>query len=278
MNDLELGGRVAVVTGAGSLAPGIGNGKAAAVKLAEAGARVVLVDSSADHMKETIDLVETVGGECLPLVGDVTDPDSCAGIVHRTVERWGRIDVLVNNVGIAGPAGTVVDVDVDAWDRCWRVNVTSMLLMSKFVIPQMRSVGSGAIVNISSVLGMRGGHPAVAYPTTKAAIIGLTKSMATHHGPEGIRVNAIAPGFAYTPMVSAQGLSEDDRERRRLAAPLHTEGTGWDTAEAVLYLAGPRSRWVTGVVLTVDGGLTSAIGMSGSMSVTSTATAGGDAE
>lgn len=265
----ELEDRVAIVTGAGSLAPGIGNGKAAAAKLAEAGARLVLVDKSVDNMKETGELIAERGGEYLSIAADVSDEDSCALVVRQSVDAWGRVDVLVNNVGIAGPAGTVEEVDLDGWDACLRINVTSMVLMSRFVIPHMRAAGGGSIVNISSVLGLRGGHPAVAYPTTKAAIIGLTKSMAVHHGPEGIRVNAIAPGFAHTPMVYAQGLTEENRECRRLAAPLHVEGTGWDTGEAVLFLASPRSKWMTGTVLTVDGGLTAGIGMTGDMSVTS---------
>jgi NAD(P)-dependent dehydrogenase (short-subunit alcohol dehydrogenase family) len=268
MNDLGLDGSVAIVTGAGSLAPGIGNGKAAAVLLAEAGAKVMLVDRSLDNMKETLELIAERGGDCVPVTADVSDEAGCAGVVASAMDTWGRVDVLVNNVGTAGPAGTVVDVAVDAWDACLRVNVTSMLLMSRFAIPHMRAAGAGSIVNISSVLGMRGGHPAIAYPTTKAAIIGLTKSMAVHHGPDGIRVNAVAPGFAYTPMVYAQGLSEENRERRRLAAPLHTEGTGWDTGEAVLFLASDRSRWMTGTVLVVDGGLTASAGMTGDMSVT----------
>lgn len=268
MNDVGLDGRVAIVTGAGSLAPGIGNGKAAAVLLAAAGARVVLVDRSVDNMKETAELIAERGGESLPLAADASDEDSCAAVVAQAVEKWGRVDVLVNNVGTAGPVGTVVDVDIDAWDACLRVNITSMVLMSRFAIPHLRAAGAGSIVNISSVLGMRGGHPAIAYPTTKAAIIGLTKSMAVHHGPDGIRVNAVAPGFAYTPMVYAQGLTDENRERRRLAAPLRTEGTGWDTGEAVLFLASERSRWMTGTVLVVDGGLTAGAGMTGDMSVT----------
>lgn len=269
MNDLGLDGKVAIVTGAGSMAPGIGNGRAAAVLLAASGTRVTIVDSSADNLKETEELITQRGGRYHPVVADVSEPDDCAAIVGQTVDTWGRLDVLVNNVGIAGPSGTVVDVDLDAWDRCIRVNLTSMVLMSRFSIPEMRRLGAGSIINMSSVLGLRGGHPAIGYPTTKAAIIGLTRTMAIHHGPEGIRVNAVAPGFVYTPMVYAQGLSDADRERRRLAAPLRSEGTGWDTGQAVLFLASPRSGWITGTVLPVDAGLTASIGMSDSMTVTS---------
>lgn len=122
---------------------------------------------------------------------------------------------------------------------------------------------------LSSVAGLRGGHPTIAYLTTKGAIISLTKSMATSHGAEGIRVNAIAPGFVHTPMVSAQGLSDEDRERRKLATPLQTEGTGWDVGDAVLFLASDQSRWITGTVLPVDAGLTSTLGITSTMTVTS---------
>ncbi|MDF2707630.1 MAG: oxidoreductase [Nonomuraea muscovyensis] len=265
----ELDGKVAIVTGGGSLAAGIGNGRAAAVRLAESGARVVIVDVADRNMAETQELIAERGGECLCVRGDVSLPDDCAAIVRRAVETWGRVDVLVNNVGVAGPPGTAVDVDLDAWDACLRVNVTSMMLMSRFAIPRMRAVGGGSIVNLSSAAGLVGGHPSLAYSTAKGAIVNLTRSMAAAHGPDGIRVNAVAPGYMYTPNVYAQGLSEDDRERRRLAAPLRTEGTGWDVGEAVLFLAGGRSRWITGVVLPVDAGLTSALAVPDSMTVQS---------
>jgi NAD(P)-dependent dehydrogenase (short-subunit alcohol dehydrogenase family) len=189
--------------------------------------------------------------------------------VDQAVQTYGQLDILVNNVGVAGPPGTVVDVDLDAWDRCLRINLTSMVLMSRYAVPPMRQIGGGSIINMSSVLGLVAGHPAVAYSTTKAAVIGLTRSMALHHGPEGIRVNAVAPGFVHTPMVYAQGIDEADRELRRLAAPLGTEGTGWDVGEAVLFLASPRSRWITGIVLPVDAGLTATLGAGAVPSVTS---------
>ena len=134
-----------------------------------------------------------------------------------------------------------------------------MMLMSRFAIPHMRRAGGGSIVNMSSVAGLRGGHPRVAYSATKGAVNGLTRAMAIHHAPDGIRVNAVAPGYAYTPMVYAEGSSDDLREIRRLAAPLSTEGTGWDVGDAVLFLASARARWITGVVLPVDAGLTATI-------------------
>jgi NAD(P)-dependent dehydrogenase (short-subunit alcohol dehydrogenase family) len=267
--DFNLAGKVAIVTGAGSRASGIGNGKAAAVLLADAGARVVAVDSAAENMEETQKLIAERGGECITVIADVTDPAACATAVDRAVDAWGPLDILVNNVGIAGPAGTVVDVDLEAWDQCLHINLTSMVVMSRAAIPSMRGTGGGSIINMSSVLGLFGGHPAVAYSTTKAAIIGLTKSMAGHHGHEGIRVNALAPGYVYTPMVYSQGVDQAAREQRRLATPMQTEGTGWDVGEAVLFLASPRSRWITGVVLPVDAGLTATLGGLDVPSVTS---------
>ena len=256
IGDFGLTEKVAIVTGAGSRASGIGNGRAAAIRLAQAGARVVLVDVAAENMEETRELVETAGGECLVVAADVSAAGGAEETVQSAVERWGRVDVLVNNVGTAEPLGTVVDVDLDAWDRAFRINVTSMMLMSRFAIPRMQEAGGGSIVNVSSVAGMRGGHSRIAYPTTKGAVNSLTQAMAIHHAAAGIRVNAVAPGFAYTPMVYAQGLRDEDREWRRLAAPLQTEGTGWDVGDAILFLASAHARWITGVVLPVDAGLT----------------------
>lgn len=267
IGDFGLSGKVALVTGAGSRASGVGNGRAAAVRLAEAGARVALVDAVAENIAETRELIEERGGECLVLPADVSDANGCAGVVAAAVAEWGRLDVLVNNVGIAGPAGTVLDIDLDAWEQCLRVNVTSMVLMCRAVIPEMRKVGDGAIVNMSSVAGLRGGTPLLAYATSKGAINSLTQTMATQHAADGIRVNAVAPGFVYTPMVYAQGLSDEDRELRRLAAPLATEGTGWDVGDAVLFLASAHARWITGVILPVDAGLTVTLNMRPTMTV-----------
>src|SRR5207248_3752177 len=129
---------------------------------------------------------------------DVTDEEAAAAAVGRTVEAFGRLDVLVNNVGIGGPRGTAVEVDIAEWDRAMRVNVTSMVIMAKYAIPEMRRSGGGAIVNLSSVAGLTGGHGRLLYPTSKGAIVNLTRAMAAHHGRDGIRVNAVAPGMVYT--------------------------------------------------------------------------------
>lgn len=266
-----LEGKVALITGAGSRASGVGNGRAAAVLLAEAGMKVALVDSVSENMTETRELIAAGEGDCLTLTADVANPEECEGAVKATTDRWGGVDVLFNNVGIVGPSGSVVDVDLDAWGRCFDINVTSMVLMSRFVIPHMRRQGGGSIINASSIAGVLGGHPSVIYSATKGAVTNLTRAMAAMHGPEGIRVNALVPGFLHTPMVYSQGLSEEDRERRRNVAPLGAggiEGNGWDVGEAVRFLAGERARFITGTSIPVDGGLTAVIPMTPSMSVT----------
>jgi len=258
--DNRLKGRVAIVTGAGSRAEGIGNGRAASILMARSGAKVALIDAVPAWAEVTHLMIAGEGGESMVLKADVTKPAECEAAVAATVARWGRIDILVNNVGIAGPPGTAVDVDPDAWDYAMRVNVTSMMLMAKYAIPEMRKLGAGSIINLSSVAGLVGGHPSLLYPTSKGAVINLTRAMAAHHGHEGIRVNCIAPGMVYTPMVYSRGMSPGLRETRRQRSLLQTEGTGWDVGNAVRYLAGDESRWVTGTVLPVDAGATAGAG------------------
>lgn len=256
-------GRVAIVTGAGSRAEGIGNGRAAAVLLAREGAAVALLDEVAEWAAATQELITAEGGASIVVPCDVTDEAQAAAAVRRTVDEWGRLDVLVNNVGIGGPPGTAVDVDIAEWDRAMRVNVTSMVIMAKHAIPEMVRSGGGAIVNLSSVAGLTGGHASLLYPTSKGAIVNLTRAMAAHHGRDGVRVNAVAPGMVYTPMVYARGMSPELREARRLRSLLQTEGTGWDVGEAVLFLASDAARWVTGVTLPVDAGATAGMGRLG---------------
>lgn len=246
-------GLTAIVTGAGSAGPGIGNGRAAAIRLAERGAHVALLDVG-PSVDETLAMIEQGGGSAAAYRCDVTDEAAVRAVSEQVLSETGRIDVLVNNVGIAGPPGTVVDVDLDEWRRCIEINLTSMVIMSRFCIPSMRERGQGAIVNLSSLAGLRGGHAAIAYATTKGAVISLTQGMASQHGAEGIRVNAVAPGLVYTPMVSTKGVDEQTRALRASLNVLGTEGTAWDVADAVVFLADPRSRWITGVVLPVDAG------------------------
>jgi len=188
----------------------------------------------------------------------VADDESCRRAVARVLEQFGALHVLVNNVGVTGPAGTAVEVDPDGWDRAMRINVASMVLMAKHAIPPMIAAGGGSIVNLASIAGLQGGHPSLLYPTSKTAVIGLTRSMAAHHGRDGVRVNCIAPGMVYTPMVAVRGMTPELREARRQASLLGTEGTAWDVAAAAAFLASDAARWITGIVLPVDAGASAA--------------------
>lgn len=254
---VRLSPRVAIVTGAGSRAEGIGNGRAASMLLARAGARVLLVDANESWARRTKEMIDAEGGESLVLQADVTAPEDCRRVVDTAVARYG-VDILVNNVGIGGAKGTAVEVDLAEWNRGLLVNVTSMMLMAKFAIPEMLKQRGGAIVNIASVAGLRGGTPSLLYPTSKGAVVNMTRAMAAHHGKDNIRVNCVCPGMVYTPMMYAGGMPAEMREARRKRSLLQTEGTGWDTGAAVLYLASDNARWVTGVILPVDAGTTAA--------------------
>ncbi len=250
----RLSGKVAIVTGAGSqLDEGIGNGRAAAILMAREGARVLLVDRKLEAAEATLALIEAEGGVAAAVAADVTKEDDCAAMVAAAVGRWGRLDILDNNVGIGG-AGSVLTVDPDAWDRVMEVNVKGMMLASRHAIPAMIASGGGSIVNIASIAAMRPSR-LTPYATSKGAVIALTQAMAVDHGRDGIRVNCVAPGPVYTPMVYAGGMSEDQRERRRDASLLKIEGEGWDVGHAVLFLASDEARYITGVVLPVDGGV-----------------------
>jgi NAD(P)-dependent dehydrogenase (short-subunit alcohol dehydrogenase family) len=250
--------KVAIVTGAGSSADGIGNGKAMAVLLARHGAKVALVDVNRAAAEETALLIEEDGGQCIVVVADVAAEGDCRSIVQAAVKQWDRLDILVNNVGTSRIPGNALNLDLDQWDRGMSINVKSMVMTARYAVPEMIRSGGGSIINIASITGFHGGHPNLFYPTSKAAVIHLTRTMAGNHGEQGIRVNCIAPGFVYTPVVYGRGLPEGVREARRESTALKTEGTAWDVAYAALYLASDEARWITGVTLPVDAG-TSAI-------------------
>jgi NAD(P)-dependent dehydrogenase (short-subunit alcohol dehydrogenase family) len=244
--------KVAVVTGGGAAGEGIGNGRAAAILLARAGARVVVVDRDGALAGKTVEMIAAAGGEAIAVEADVTRAADCAAMVQAALDRFGRLDLLDNNVGI-GSRGSVLDESEENWRRVMQVNVDSMFLTAKHAIPAMRRAGGGAIVNVSSISALRP-RGLTAYSVSKGAVIALTRAMAVDHGRDGIRVNCVAPGPVYTPMVYARGMSEDARQRRRQASALGIEGTGWDIGHAVRFLLSDQARYITGHVLVVDGG------------------------
>ncbi|MCH8298716.1 MAG: SDR family oxidoreductase, partial [Chloroflexi bacterium] len=250
----RLEGKVAIVTGAGSSGEGVGNGKAASILFAREGAKVLLVDFQEDRARETLQMIQEEGGVASTIQGDMTKLEDCERMAEAAMERYGRVDILDNNVGIS-QRGTVVEVSEEDWDRVMTVNLKTIMLASKATIPRIiASGGGGAIINISSIAGLRA-HTSTPYSTSKAGVIGLTFSMAADHAADNIRVNAIAPGLVYTPMVAPR-MNDDLRQYRTQAAPLKTEGTGWDVGYAALFLASDEARWITGVCLPVDAGLT----------------------
>ena len=251
----RVAGKVAIITGAGSSAEGIGNGRAAAIVLARHGAKIALVDFNEKSAHETAQMIADEGGESIVIQADVTKVEDCERIVRTTVERFGRLDILFNNVGTSRIKGTALDVDLDAWDRGWQINVKSMVMMVRFAVPEMKKSGGGSIINNASITAFSGGHINLFYPTSKAAVLHLTRTMAGQHGQDGIRVNSIAPGFVYTPVVYGPGLPEGVREARQNASALKTEGTGWDIGYGVLFLASDEARWVTAICLPVDAGV-----------------------
>lgn len=261
-DNTRFDGKVAIVTGAGSRDSGtdattVGNGRAIAALLARRGAKVLLLDVELGWLKGTGDMIHAEGGVSASAIGDVSKPADCAAAVAEAVRLWGRLDILVNNVGISGPPGDATAVDPEAWDHGMAVNVKSVMLMAKYAVPEMRKQGGGAIVNLASVAGLQGGHPGLLYATTKGAIVQMTRAMAAHHGGDLVRVNAVAPGYVYTPMVASRGMTEELRRQRATAAMLKVEGTAWDVAEAACFLASPAARWITGVTLPVDAGRSS---------------------
>jgi NAD(P)-dependent dehydrogenase (short-subunit alcohol dehydrogenase family) len=253
-DDWGLRGKVAIVTGGGAAGDGIGNGRAAAILLARAGACVVVVDRDKALASRTVEMIHEGKGEAIALEADVTQTRDCAAMVQAALDTFGRLDLLDNNVGI-GSRGSVVDEPEESWRRVMQVNVETMFLAAKHAIPAMRRAGGGAIVNVSSISALRP-RGLTTYSVSKGAVIALTQAMAVDHGREGIRVNCVAPGPVYTPMVYQRGMSETARERRRNASLLKIEGTGWDIGHAVRFLLSDYARYITGHVLVVDGGTT----------------------
>lgn len=258
-----LDGKVAVVTGAGARSDrALGIGEATAIRFAEAGATVVVVDVDAEMAERTERLIEADGGEAVAVETDLTDSDDVAALADAVEERFGRLDALVNNAGIRIEGGPVTDVDIEAIERIVDVNLTGVVRACKHLVPLMAETGGGAVVNVSSAnaeVGRSGWGP---YDATKAGLLALTRDMAADHAADGIRVNAISPGWTITDY----HLPGDDEEAEELVEEWSSRRPGGpgvlkrnampeEQAEAALFLASERASYVTGTNLHVDGGI-----------------------
>jgi NAD(P)-dependent dehydrogenase (short-subunit alcohol dehydrogenase family) len=248
----RLKDKVAIVAGAGSRGPGLGNGKATAILFAREGARVLCVDAELSRAEETAELIHAEGNAALAFAADVTRAVDCKAMVGEALARWGGLDILHNNVGVESRLD-LMETTEEEWDRVMAIDLKTMLLTTQAAVPAMEQRGGGAITCISSIAGMVG-HGRTAYAAAKAGVNGFVTSVAVQLGPKRIRVNAIAPGQVWTPMV--ERLGAEARERRRRASPLGVEGTAWDVGWGAVYLASDEARWVTGHVLVIDAGLT----------------------
>ena len=256
-------GKVAIVTGAGCVGTGWGNGRAIAVRLAEEGARVLAVDRDMARLEETLRLAGNAREAIRPWICDVTQGDSVAAMAAACVDAFGTVDVLVNNVGGSAPGGPV-EMAEEVWDLQVDLNLKSVFLTCKHVLPVLLAKKSGAIVNVASTSGQRWtGSAQVAYAATKAGVIQLSRVVAVQHAAQGVRVNCVVPGQLHTPMVEtrlAKQRTGGDVDillaQRRKRIPLGFMGDGRDTASAVLFLASDDARFVTGTELVVDGGMT----------------------
>jgi NAD(P)-dependent dehydrogenase (short-subunit alcohol dehydrogenase family) len=257
MKQFALEGRVALVFGAGSSGPGWGNGKAAAVTYARAGATVIAIDLNFDAAEETTSLIASEGGSAEAAACDVTQSSLVRALVDDVARRHGRIDVLHNNVG--GTAlGGVIEESEESFRRIVDLNLTSAFLTCKYTLPYMLKRGKGAVVNVSSLASIRYIYPYASYQASKAGVNQLTQSVAIQYARQGIRANAILPGFIDTPMtmqVASQYESgEAMRATRAAKTPPGRQGTAWDVANAALFLASDAADYINGVCLSVDGG------------------------
>jgi NAD(P)-dependent dehydrogenase (short-subunit alcohol dehydrogenase family) len=263
----SLAGKVAIVTGAGSVGPGWGNGKATAAVLARRGAAVFAIDVNPEAAEETRAFIEGEGGTCVTHACDMLDAQAVeAAVAACRQSLGGRVDILVNNVGGSHPGGPV-DMPEEVWDRQIDFNLKTAFLGCKHALPVMEAQGSGAIVNLSSVAGLRMGTQRThsAYSASKAGVIAFSKSVALAYARRGIRCNTVVPGLMHTPLVEhrlVRQLGANDAEaliaKRHAMVPVGHMGTGWDVAHAVLFLVSDEAKYVTGTEIVVDGGLTAA--------------------
>jgi NAD(P)-dependent dehydrogenase (short-subunit alcohol dehydrogenase family) len=261
---MRLENKVAVIVGAGQIpGEGIGNGRATVLRFAREGARILAVDRILDAAAETAALVTAEGFECVSFEADVTREATLAAAMAEAMRRWGRIDILHNNVGVsvAGGDKPLLELTEEAFDRVSAINLRGTIMACKHAIPIMREQRAGAIVNISSVAAYENTYPLVTYKATKAAMIAFTEQLALANAPYGIRANCILPGLMDTPMAVDTRARATNRSRSEIAAerdakvPLRGKmGTGWDVANAALFLASDEANFITGVALPVDGG------------------------
>lgn len=259
--------KAVLVVGAGSIGPGWGNGKAAAVLYAREGARVLAADINPDAARETQEIILGEGGICEVAQVDVTAENSVKSLFARMREVFGGIDVLHNNVGLTKP-GSTVEETVEDWDRIFAINLRSMFLTCREAIPMMIERGGGAIINISSISSMRSlGTPMASYDASKAGVNEFTRSIAIEYATQGIRANVVTPGLMDTPTIVAPfsqiagaDALDEVRRRRAEAVPMKRMGDAWDIAHAALFLASDHARYITGQNLVVDGGITAIVG------------------
>lgn len=264
---MRLKDKVAIVVGAGQT-PGdtIGNGRATAILFAREGARVALIDCNSESARETQSLIEAEGGKCFTFTADVTSQKDCQAFVRATMETYGRVDILHNNVGVGAGDDGLLSLSEESWDRVMRVNLKSMFLSCRSVLPVMRKQQSGSIINISSIAAVCAAN-IVAYKTSKAGVNALTHTIAMENAKFNIRANVIMPGLMNTPMAiegisRSRGIAKEELIRQRDArVPLGQKmGSAWDVAFAALFLASDESRFITGITLPVDGGQSARIG------------------
>ena len=248
---MRLKDRVAIVTGAGSIRPGMGNGKATAILFAREGTRVVAADINLEAAEETVGLIRAESGEAIAVQADVTSEPDARRLVETAIVTYGRLDILFNNVGGAY-GGTGLKVTVEEWDRTMDLNLKSVLLMCKYAVPEMVKVGGGTIVNNSSMAAYHS-HGIYAYSASKAGVIALTRCLAVGLAGDNIRVNCVAPGLMDTPLV-APIMTEKRIRRVAERVPLGRHGRAEETAATVLFLASDESSYITGQTIPIDGG------------------------
>jgi len=261
---MRLAGKIAVIVGAGqSPGQGIGNGRATVLRFIQEGSKILAVDRDLAAAEETAVLAAKEGGECVPFAADVTREASLAAAMAEAVRRWGRIDILHNNVGVSVGGGDkpIEELTEEAYDRVSAINLRGTIMACKHALPIMRRQQAGAIVNISSVAAFENTYPLVTYKVTKAGMVAFTQQLALQNAPYGIRANCILPGLMDTPMAVDTRARASNRSRVEIAAerdakvPLRGKmGTGWDVANAALFLASDEANFITGVALPVDGG------------------------